>query len=440
MLNKKFEKSTAKKVPSSRLSRISHFGGLAAKIAGNVLVNSAKELSKGNRPNTKSLLLSTSNVEQLANKLSELRGAAMKLGQMISMDAGELMPPELSALLAKLRSNASPMLHKQLVAILKQHWGDTWVDNFSSFDLRPFAAASIGQVHQAHLAKGQKLAIKVQYPGVKESIASDIDNVAAVLKLSGLLPKHISIDDLLEEAKQQLQDEADYRLEAQYIKNYQSHINSEHFQLPEVISELSSEAVLVMHFVEGIELEETITLPQTERNYIVQILIQLFLQELFDFKLMQTDPNLANFVYQPTTQKVGLLDFGATRVSPPHISQGYKALIKADLSGNKEQMVDAARTIGFFNEEINEDYLADVLQIFELACQPLKFEGEYDFGSSKIATQIKDKGLALNRKKSEWHTPPIDALFIHRKLAGLYLIAAKLNARVDVKKLLEPYL
>ena len=433
-------KTQGAKVPASRLSRASQFGRLAFNIASNVVISGAKEMSKGNKVNTKDLLLTPTNIEKVANKLTHLRGAAMKLGQMISMDAGELLPPELSTLLSKLRSNASPMPHKQLVTILERKWGANWVDNFAHFDLRPFAAASIGQVHLAQLADGQKLAVKIQYPGVKDSIQSDVDNVATLLKMSGFLPAQVQIDDLLVEAKQQLQQEADYQLEADFIEGYSACLAHTEYQLPQVYSELSDDSILTMSYVEGSAIENAEALPQAVRNHIVERLIRLFMQELFDFKLMQTDPNFANFLYQSNTDTIGLLDFGATREIPEHVSQGYLTLINAGLKQDQAQMLKAAEQIGFFDNDIADDYLADVIDIFYLACEPLQFNGDYDFAASGLAQKVKEKGLAITQHKNQWHTPPVDALFIHRKLGGLYLLATKLGAKVNVKQLFAPYI
>ncbi|NKF52730.1 AarF/ABC1/UbiB kinase family protein [Shewanella sp. WXL01] len=432
-------KMTQSKIPSSRLARLGKFGGLTAKIVGNMLVDGTKELTQGKKVSRSRLLLTPDNVEHVANQLGHLRGAAMKLGQMLSMDAGELLSPELSHILARLRSDATPMLHKQLKEILDENWGEDWLNRFSHFDLRPFAAASIGQVHLAHLENGKKLAVKIQYPGVRQSIASDIDNVAVLLKLSGLLPKHLEMDKLLEQAKYQLQNEADYQLEADYIAKYQTHINTNEFSLPQVVSELSNKNILVMDFVEGIKIEEAVSYPAEQRNKIVANLIALFLQELFDFRLMQTDPNFANFLYQPHTETIGLLDFGATRAIPETISKGYRSLMNAAVQKDKQAMQVAAKQIGFFGSAIDQSYLDDVLDIFELACEPLRVNQEYDFASSNLATRVKTKGLAIKQQKHQWHTPPVDAVFIHRKIAGIYLLAVKLKAKVNVHSLFQAY-
>ena len=428
-----------KPVPTSRLSRLTSLGSLVSKVAGNILVDGAKTLSKGQSTSVKDLLVQPKNIEHLADKLSELRGAAMKVGQILSMDAGDLLPPALSQLLDKLRSNALPMPHKQLIQVLESEWGEHWLNDFSNFDLRPFASASIGQVHIAHKDTGEKLAVKVQYKGVAKAISSDVDNVALLLKMSGLLPKHINIEPLLEEAKAQLLIEANYTQEATFINKYRQLLTDDSFVVPHVHNELSTRAILVMNFIDGIPIDEVQQLDQTVRDKVVTSLIGLLFDELFSYQLMQTDPNFANYLFQADTQKIVLLDFGATRHIPPHISEGYLALIKASVNNNEKAMVNAARDIGFFKDDIDSSYLAQILDLFKLACEPLVNDKSYDFATSGLAQRIKEKGLLINSQQQQWHTPPIDAVFIHRKLAGLYLLAAKLKANINIHRLFSQY-
>ena len=193
----------ALKVPSSRVNRAGKIGSLLARVAGNVAYNGTKQLLSGSKPSMSDLLLTPNNLQKLADQLASMRGAAMKLGQLLSMDTGEILPEELSNILAKLRDNAHAMPHKQLIAILKSNWGDNWVDNFAYFNLTPLACASIGQVHIAHNDNGEKLAVKLQYPGVRDSINSDVDNLNRVIKLSGQIPRHIDLTPLLNETKKQ---------------------------------------------------------------------------------------------------------------------------------------------------------------------------------------------------------------------------------------------
>ena len=175
-------------VPSGRLSRLMRVGQMATGVAGNVLLAGAREIMRGNRPKIGDLLLTPANAQKITRQLAQMRGAAMKLGQLISMDSGDLLPPEIAAILARLRSDAQSMPQRQLLAVLSANWGAKWQQRCVSFSMTPIAAASIGQVHRAMTLDGQDLAIKIQYPGVAKSISSDVNNVAALLRLSGLLP------------------------------------------------------------------------------------------------------------------------------------------------------------------------------------------------------------------------------------------------------------
>ncbi|MDF2177009.1 AarF/ABC1/UbiB kinase family protein [Aliiglaciecola sp. CAU 1673] len=434
-------KDIGKLVPCSRLSRLGKLGSLASGIAGNMLVSGLAQLGRGQRPDATALLLQPRNIRNLADKLSHLRGAAMKVGQMLSMDAGDLLPPELSQLLSLLREQASPMPHKQLVAVMREQFGEDWLSQFSHFELRPFAAASIGQVHKAWAEDGTSLAVKVQYPGVAKSIESDVDNVAALLKLSGLVPKRNAVDVLLDEAKKQLLTEADYLKEAAFLQRYSDHVDGhQDFALPRLYPRLCTAQVLTMSFVEGEPIESLTSLPQEHRDHLVTSLIALFLKELFKFRLIQSDPNFANYRYQKDSGRLVLLDFGATRDIDERISHGYLHLLQSAAKGDRAAMGDAARQIGFFANGISEEMENTILQIFSVATEPLRHRDVYDFGKSDLAKRIKALGLSVNRHKQDWHTPPVDAIFIHRKVGGLYFMAARLQARVNVARLFAPYL
>lgn len=427
-------------VPTSRLSRFAKLGSLATGVAGNMLVDGAKSALTGKGWDNKRLLLQPKNIEKLAVQLSHLRGAAMKLGQLLSMDAGDLLSPELAQLLALLRSDANPMPHKQLVEVLKEQWGDDWLSRFSHIELRPFAAASIGQVHLAYQENGDKLAVKVQYPGIAKSVESDVDNVITLLTLSRLLPKDLDIKPLVNEAKAQLLAEADYLREADYLIRYKNALNGNaHFKVPDVYTSHSTQQVLTMEYVNAEPIESITEQPQSQRSFVAEQLINLFFKEMFEFKLIQTDPNFANFHYQTETQKIVLFDFGATREISTELSSAYLALFKAGSDNSREGVLKAASQIGYFKDDIMDNYKNNVIDLFLMACEPLRHDGEFDFKHSELALKIKNAGLALSAQSQQWHTPPVDALFIHRKLAGLYLIAARLGAKIDVRALFSHF-
>ncbi|MBQ4858473.1 AarF/ABC1/UbiB kinase family protein [Pseudoalteromonas sp. MMG007] len=428
-------------IPTSRLSRFTKLGSLASGVAANMLIEGTKSALSGNGWDNKSLLLQPKNIEKLATQLAHLRGAAMKLGQLLSMDAGELLSPELTKLLALLRSDANPMPHKQLIAVLKQQWGDNWLERFSHIELRPFAAASIGQVHLAYQENGEKLAIKIQYPGIAKSVESDVDNVISLLNIARLIPKDLDIKPLVSEAKAQLLAEADYALEAQFITKYHYLLaEDKRFIVPKAYTEHNTKQILAMQYVKASPIETLNDLAQNEQNQVAAALIDLFFKEMFEFKLIQTDPNSANFHYQRESKKIVLFDFGATREISMQLSQAYLSLFKAGSENNRAGVLAAATQIGYFKDDIVDSYKNHVIDLFLMACEPLRVDGDFDFKNSTLANNIKNAGLELSAQSQQWHTPPVDALFIHRKLAGLYLIAAKLNAKINITALFKPYI
>ena len=421
-------------VPGGRWSRLARLGSLAGGVAGNMLAEGAKQFAQGRRPKINDLLLTPGNARRVADQLAQLRGAAMKVGQLLSMDAGELLPPELAEILSRLRADAIPMPMSQVVAVLNANWGEGWDRHFQQFSFKPTAAASIGQVHFGQRKDGRHLAIKIQYPGVRRSIESDVDNVATLLRISGLLPKSLNIRPLLDDAKRQLHDEADYRREGTCMMQFAGLLaDSAEFILPTMHDDLTTENILAMTRLDGVAVESLSHLEQGERDRIVSQLFRLLFREIFEFKLIQTDPNFANYQYAADSQQVILLDFGATRVYGNTMVDAYRRLMQTAMTGDRAGMNDAAQDIGYFQADIKAHQRQQVLDIFALACEPLRHDGAYDFGNSDLAARIRDAGMVLGRDRDFWHTPPADALFLHRKLGGLYLLAAKLKARVCVR-------
>jgi predicted unusual protein kinase regulating ubiquinone biosynthesis (AarF/ABC1/UbiB family) len=428
-------------VPGNRWSRLARLGSLATGVAGNMLTESARQFAQGKRPRLGDLLLTPANARRVADQLAHLRGAAMKVGQMLSMDAGDLLPPEIGDILARLRADARPMPMSQVVGVLNANWGKGWDRHFRQFSFTPVAAASIGQVHRAQTVDGQQLAVKIQYPGVRQSIGSDVDNVATLLRLSGLLPSSLDLAPLLKEAKSQLHAEADYLREGEYLRRYGVLLASEpDVVLPELHVTLTTESVLAMSYVEGVPIESLVDAPQADRDRIARLLFNLLFRELFEFRLIQTDPNFANYRCDTKSRQLILLDFGATRAYPMAMVDAYRRLMAGAIADDLPAMSAAAIDIGYFRDGIDERQRRAVLDIFLLACEPLRHAGDYDFGRTDLAARLRESGLALSMQKEAWHTPPADAIFLHRKLAGLYLLAARLRARVNVQALVRPHL
>lgn len=427
-------------VPSSRLSRLAGFGRLAGGIAGNVIGGGARDVLKGQRPDLANLLLTPANAKRLADELARLRGAAMKLGQLISMDGGEVLPRELADILARLRAEADPMPEKQLEQALVAAWGPDWRAQFQRFDAVPIAAASIGQVHRAVALDGRDLAIKVQYPGVAASIDADVDNVATLVKLSGLVPAGFAIDPLLAEAKRQLHEEADYAREGQMLARFGAlAADWADVVVPEFAADLSRPTILAMGHVKGVAIDKIAALPQAERDRVMTLMLRILMAELFDWRVMQTDPNFANYRYDLGSGRLVLLDFGAARPVPAAVSDGYRALLAAGLAGDDDGLLAAMAGIGILPENAPAAMTDTILAMARDGFAPLRMDGAFDFGAGGLAGNLKDQSTTLIGQREHFTAPPPDILFIQRKIAGMYLLAARLKARVDVAALVRPY-
>ncbi|WP_120075669.1 ABC1 kinase family protein [Aurantiacibacter odishensis] len=425
-------------VPGSRSARLGQFGRLAGGLAGGVMAEGARRLAEGKRPRLNELLLTPGNVGRVADRLSELRGAAMKLGQMVSMDAGDVLPPELAQIMARLRENAHSMPPKQLEAVLAKDWGIGWRREFKYFNPRPLAAASIGQVHRAKTRDGRDLAIKVQYPGVRESIDADVDNVATLLRVSGLLPKHMDIAPLLAEAKQQLHEEADYQREARQMQAYGELLAGEsEYIVPGFHADLTTTNVLAMDFVPGRSIDTLEHEPQEVRDAMMERLIALVLRELFDFGLMQTDPNFANYRISEDGEKLVLLDFGAAREVSPHITMSYRRLLAAGLAEDHEAIAEAAIAAGFLSRHTADAHRANLDRIIAVIVEELGKPGDFDFGDRSFVKTVREEGMAIAQDKAAWHLPPAEMLFAQRKISGTALLAARMKAKIDIRTMVE---
>lgn len=431
----------ARQVPRGRIARLSQFGRLAGGVAGGMLAEGARRLADGERPRLRDMMLTPGNVGRVADRLSHLRGAAMKLGQMISMDAGDMLPAELSTIMARLRDNAHHMPPAQLQQVLAAQWGKDWRTRFQRFDPSPIAAASIGQVHRAVTRDGRELAIKVQYPGVRESIDADVDNVATLLRISGLLPRELDIAPLLAEAKRQLAEEADYEREGEQMMQFNALLaDTPDIVVPGLDREFTTDRVLAMTFLAGKPIESLESEPQPVRDDAMRRLITLVLRELFEFGIMQTDPNFANYRYQPDTGRLVLLDFGAVRPVTRATADGYRNLLRAGLSGDPAAVRDAAVAAGFLGASAVSRHGSRIDGMIEIIVGELNRPGPFDFGDRRFVGALRDQGMEVAADKASWHIPPADILFVQRKISGTALLAARLKARVDVRTMVAQWL
>ena len=428
---------TPRPVPERALSRNLHLGRVAGGVLGSTLGGALGQMLRGNRPDLAAAALNPANAVRVAGGLAHLRGAAMKLGQMLSMESGAILPPEVTAILGQLQASAPAMPPAQLKTMLTREWGAGWQAQFQRFEVRPVAAASIGQVHRAVLRDGQVLAIKVQFPGVAASIDSDIATLGRLMRLPGVVPKDLDLTPLLAEARAQLHEEADYLREAQALgAACDAHPG---FVVPRVHQPLCTPHVLAMEYIESAPIEALLEHPQAVRDRAVADLITLVLREIFALGQMQTDPNFANFRLAPDGRIV-LLDFGATRDIAPEISQRYRLLLRALLAEDRSGIWDQMAALGYFSPTQPEARQALIRDLALQASAPLRMDAAYDFGRSTLIADLAVAGEALGRAREFWHVPPADLLFLHRKIGGIFFLAQRLQAQVALNPLVARWI
>jgi predicted unusual protein kinase regulating ubiquinone biosynthesis (AarF/ABC1/UbiB family) len=265
--------------------------------------------------------------------------------------------------------------------------------------------------------------------------------VAALIRLSGLVPAALDLAPMLAEAKRQLHEEADYAQEGAQLARFGALLADDPgYLVPALHADLTTGGVLAMGFVGGVAVESLADAPQDQRDRAATLALRLMFRELFGFGLMQTDPNFANYRYDPAARRLILLDFGATRAFPAAVVADYRRLLRAAVDGDAAGMRAAALAIGFFGADTAARHADQVVAMIAMATEPLRRGGPFDFADGALQARLREAGVALGAERDFWHVPPMDALYLQRKFGGTYLLCARLRARVDVRALLEPHI
>ncbi len=422
----------AARVPEGRAERFARLGSMLAGIAGEATLEALRRVA-GRGETDGSLMATPANAHRVTETLADLRGAAMKIGQLLSLQGDDLLPPQFAEILSSLRDQAFFMPEAQVSEVLARELGPNWEARFAEFDFEPIAAASIGQVHAVQSVDGRDLALKLQYPGISRSISSDVDNLAAVLKVSRLLPAEVDYAALVPELKAELRREADYRREAKNTERYRRLIEDDPgLRVPRVHPDLSTRHVLALDRVHALPIEDLRAPehPQERRDRIGASLVRLVFRELFSFHFMQTDPNFANYLFEPKDERLALLDFGAARSFPSEFADTYRRLIIAAVGRDHQTLLALAAELGFVRGEESLTERAVFVELCELFAEPLREPGRYDFRASDLAARVRERSVEAFTEY-RFPQPPTQTLFLHRKLAGSFLLCAHIGARVD---------
>ncbi|XP_030567429.1 atypical kinase COQ8B, mitochondrial [Drosophila novamexicana] len=420
-----------RRVPASRLGRMATFGGLFAGLG----VGTINELTKGalglgGSTNMRDALLSPANAERIVDTLCKVRGAALKIGQILSIQDTNVVSPQLAKAFERVRQAADYMPDWQVERVMNTQLGPDWRKRLRSFDDKPFAAASIGQVHRATLLDGMEVAIKIQYPGVAQSIESDIDNLVGMLKVWDVFPQGFFIDNVVRVAKRELQWEVDYAREADYTEKFRQMISPyKEYYVPKVVRELTTSSVLTTELVPGVPLDKCFELSYEHRSHIAASVLKLCLRELFEIECMQTDPNWSNFLYDVNSRRLMLIDFGSTRFYKHDFIRNYRQVIISAAQNNRDGVLQMSREMGFLTgyetKQMEQAHVDAVMILGEI----FRYDGDFDFGKQNTTERL--AALVPTMVAHRLCPPPEEIYSIHRKLSGIFLLCARLNVRMN---------
>ena len=420
------------------MARTTLSAGLLLRLGINTSQSLMSDLFSVKRPDLKSALISKKNVTATVDTLKNLRGAAMKFGQLLSLDETVILSPDLAAIFAQLQSSGYSMTPSQLKKVLNHNWGDDWLKHFKYFDVRPFAAASIGQVHKATLKSGEVVAIKVQFPGVKQSIDSDLATLKFIMKTSGMLPENFPLEHYLSQCGDLLKRETNYELEAENINLFSGFLNgSKVIHVPRVYNKLSTDQTLTMSFLEGRELSNIMEFDQSARDEISLNLIELLFNEIFNFKMVQTDPNLANFLLTRGGKSICILDFGACCRVSEDTHRLYKELLSVALSLDLNCIKSFLQEKNFIPQETSMAGTKFLENIISVTINELSKDETFDFQKSKVFQLIVQENLNLYFDLIPSSVLGSDFIFIQRKIFGLILFFRSIGTKLPLLKILK---
>ena len=434
--------------PVSKGRRFFKLAGMTAQVAGSYAATRIKGLFQSDEAAERDRSAAHElNGGRIARTLGELKGAVMKVGQMASI-ASDLLPKEIADALRSLQRQAPPVGFEVIARQIEAELGAAPEVLFRRFEVEPFAAASIGQVHRATTDDGREVVVKVQYPGVDAAVDSDLAQLKFALKAGGLVKratgmnfKQQSLDEIFTEIRARLHEELDYCNEADNVRRFREiHKDQPHLIVPEVVGERSAQRVLTLTYEAGDRIEELDArgYPQEIRDRIGDNLFNAIADQLFVHRFLHADPNPGNLAFRPNGDVV-LYDYGCVKSISEKIAAGYAKTARCGLVEDYDGVDAGLRELGVRNPDgppVEASFYKqwrDALAIPFLAGDPFEYAG---------ATIHEDviKLIPAALKRMDSFQPPPEIIFIDRAIVGHYGNLKKIRARGRPIELLRPYL
>lgn len=428
---------------------------LAASIAGlraggALAVDGAWQKIRG-RDDSHSSKFAQAEARRLVNELGQLKGTYVKIGQMFALLGEHFLPPVLTKALHELEAQTNPLPWEAMEEPLRESLGQRWQE--LDIEKEAFAAASLAQVHRARIrATGEQICLKVQYPGLAEVIDSDFDAVVRMLRLARWIPAGRDLDDWLESMRTHLHHEIDYQREAAMCRAMAERVTGKGFghtryHVPRLYPDYCSDRVLAMDYLRGKSVTEPAIarLSLARRNDLAQAMLELFFNELYDWGVLQTDPNFGNYLVQPGTggaaDELVLLDFGSMLECEEEFLVHLRGLIAAGLEEDEAGVVKGLIGLGCLQEDASEegralfaDFCLHLLEPLRppqrIPAERLNRRGQYRWATSGLMQRAGKKAVASTATR-HFTTPSRDFALIARKLTGVFTFISVLGAEFN---------
>jgi aarF domain-containing kinase len=417
------------KIPTTLFGRGTKLLGLASKLA----IEEASSRLKTWESEKEKLFSKVQMAQDMVKTLSQLKGASMKVGQLLSLDLGDYLPPEIVKVLEQLHHQSTFLDFDKIEKVLKEELGEKY-PHLEDLSSRPIAAASIGQVHRATLF-GNDVVIKVQYPGVADSIPSDMKILEIILKQANFFQgkRETDLSAFFHEVKDVLLKEADYSNELMMHLLYKEKFKNSPYKIPKAYEEYSTGKILTQEFIEGVSFTQWLETnpPKETREYFSDLMMKLYLEEVFIHGMVQTDPNPGNFLITKDNQ-IALLDFGAVKVYSEEFIRGYRDILLFAYHNQSEKIIEQAIKLNFMNPREGQDVKDIYLEMMEFLVEPFRQDHDFDFTDKSFFAKSRDLSWELT-KRCKYSPPPKDLLFLHRKLAGVFIFIKKMDVKIKLK-------